>query len=447
MQAQPVLRTTGALTTDFTFQSYATAMSPDGSTVVGYSRNPQGGNEAFRWTLADGIEGLGDFSGGAFNSRAVSVSSNGVIVGYGNLNGVTTGFRLIKGGEMEPLPEKPDSRYFSQPWGISADSNTIVGESGTMLRWRGVDMQLDDLLDPPGGMTLGIGRAVSGDGSVIVGYGFSANGTEAFRWTQEGGYEMLGDLPGGQFRSEAYAVSDDGTTVVGYSESSRGSEAFRWTKETGMVNLGKLVNGGTYTSKAVGVSADGSLVVGVSDIGGKLKVVVWDEEGEVYDIEALLGTVFQLSQAVGISKDGDIIAGWGWNPQGRAEGFIIYGVLELMGRTIEIPNPWPSANLDEESGWMESNWFGWWWQMQQTRWAYHGEHGWIYPASGDESSGIYIYDTHLQTWLWVRQAEYPWVYSPAPLAKWLYYVRGGAPGGRWFYTQDGHWVHESELMP
>jgi probable HAF family extracellular repeat protein len=63
--------------------SYAFGVSADGSVVVGYG-NSSSGQEAFRWTAAGGMVGLGDLAGGAFDSRAVAVSPDGsVVVGTG----------------------------------------------------------------------------------------------------------------------------------------------------------------------------------------------------------------------------------------------------------------------------------------------------------------------------------------------------------------------------
>ena len=59
---------------------------------------------------------------------------------------------------------------------------------------------------------------------------------------------------------------------------------------------------------------------------------------------------------------------------------------------------------------------------------------------------MYIYDTFLDTWFWIRQGDYPWTYASAPINMWLYYSTGGSPGARWFYTEDGHWQHESMLV-
>jgi probable HAF family extracellular repeat protein len=49
----------------------------------------------------------------------------------------------------------------------------------------------------------------------------------------------LGDLPGSTPHSEAYAVSSDGLVVVGYGTSVSGEQAFRWTAATGMAAIGE----------------------------------------------------------------------------------------------------------------------------------------------------------------------------------------------------------------
>ncbi len=92
--------------------------------------------------------------------------------------------------------------------------------------------------DLPGGEVSSVARAVSADGSTVVGRGTSASGEEAFRWTLSGGMVGLGDLPGGGFLSNARSVSADGSAVVGSGTSASGLEAFRWTLSGGMVGLG-----------------------------------------------------------------------------------------------------------------------------------------------------------------------------------------------------------------
>ena len=79
--------------------------------------------------------------------------------------------------------------------------------------------------------------------TVVVGFGSSALGAEAYRWTSGTGLVGLGDLPGSIFLSIAQGVSGDGLTVVGFSLSANGTEAFKWTSGGGMVGLGDLAGG------------------------------------------------------------------------------------------------------------------------------------------------------------------------------------------------------------
>jgi probable HAF family extracellular repeat protein len=176
--------------------------------------------------------------------------------------------------DLQGLPISDD--FTSEAFGISADGSTIVGRGTPLQRaWR-LDDQFNTIFlgDMQGGGDLSTARAVSADGSVVVGQAHGPNGPEAFRWTEDSGIMVgLGDLPGAAFESSAFGVSADGTIVVGYGVNPggtlSGAEAFRWrltNPDTGagqMVGLGDLP-GGDSTSVATGVSADGAVVVGAS---------------------------------------------------------------------------------------------------------------------------------------------------------------------------------------
>ncbi len=59
-------------------------------------------------------------------------------------------------------------------------------------------------------------------------------------------FQGLGDFPGGPTNSCAYGISGDGSPVVGYGWSESGQEAFRWTASGGMQSLG-LFSGGSWS--------------------------------------------------------------------------------------------------------------------------------------------------------------------------------------------------------
>lgn len=164
--------------------------------------------------------------------------------------------------------------------------------------------------DLPGGNVWSLVYGVSADGLVIVGNSSSANGQEAFAWTQAGGMIGLGDLAGGIFQSNAAGVSADGSVIVGTGRSTAGTEVFRWTQAGGMVGLGDLPGGG-FSSNACGVSADGSVSVGQSysaASGNQGEAFRWTEAAGMVGLGDFPGSVF-ASQATGVSADGLVIVG------------------------------------------------------------------------------------------------------------------------------------------
>ena len=80
---QPFIWTDGAGMVPFGEPGWSSirpqAVSADGAVIVGYGVSANG-NEAFRWTLATGIVGLGDLPGDIFSSEAYAVSADGSIV-------------------------------------------------------------------------------------------------------------------------------------------------------------------------------------------------------------------------------------------------------------------------------------------------------------------------------------------------------------------------------
>src|SRR5207237_10190591 len=115
------------------YTSAPTPISADGSTIAGYSQQTLG-NEAFRWTQGTGMVGLGDLPGGAFNSQAYHVSSDGkVIVGYSSdaLNREQA-FRWTQAGGLVPLgfaSANPDE--WSQAHAVSGNGDLVVGNNNT----------------------------------------------------------------------------------------------------------------------------------------------------------------------------------------------------------------------------------------------------------------------------------------------------------------------------
>ncbi len=317
-------------------ESRSIDISSDGLTVVGFSASTNGRDEAFSWTLDNKILGLGDFTGNHFGSRALGISDNNIIVGWGVSEKGREALRILPGGNMESLNGLNNDIFASRSWGISSDGSVIVGEgissrsvqTTEAFRWtkEGGVIGLGDLFLDDGVYSWSTGG--SGDGTVVVGVAHNENKQfEAFRWTEQGVMEGLGDFEGGTHKSSADGISSDGTTIFGSSNSDKGTQAFRWTREEGMVNLGSLPEGynndtseGMLHSHAIDASADGSIIVGeMNGLNDSNDAMIWDEVNGIRSIQQLLIDLgldnelqgWDLIEATGISDDGRVITGRG----------------------------------------------------------------------------------------------------------------------------------------
>jgi probable HAF family extracellular repeat protein len=257
------------------FESSANGVSADGSVVVGSGTRGATAStrEAFLWTSDGGMVGLGALPGSLFYSEAYGVSGDGsTIVGRSGFAGEA--FLWTNAGGMVGVG-------VSEPRGASDDGSVIVGSGflgGSVVqavRWTS-DGGAVGLGVLPGAGVDSAAFGVSADGAVVVGLGrFQGGGfqpnLEAFRWTSDSGMVGLGDLPGGLFESFAFDVSGDGSVVVGYGDADFGREAFLWTTDGGMERLWDVLlaqgvdpaaDGWATLEVASGISADGNTIVG-----------------------------------------------------------------------------------------------------------------------------------------------------------------------------------------
>jgi uncharacterized membrane protein len=322
-------RLPGATPTSFSTLSYPTAISADGSVVVGSAMNAEGGFVPFRWTRADGIEAIGEEGG------AVAVSADGSVVLGSHGQEV---FRWTRALGAATIVEPLDGDDAITPLALSADGATALGrsyrsdntaerlfvwteDSGTRavenlpgyvwcpvttnrvsrskglvaggtchegtqnepFLWAGQDRLVAlGPTDALGGKTPFELVAVTADGAVAVGNTFDV-GTEgrAYRWTEANGLELI-ELPQGYtssgLDSSAEVMSEDGSAVVG-SLGGITSHAFLWSERAGAVVLSPL--DGHDTSIGFVVSADGSVAAGISRLYGTVDAaaVYWRADG------------------------------------------------------------------------------------------------------------------------------------------------------------------------
>jgi uncharacterized membrane protein len=309
----------------------ASAISADGSTIVGGANYGNGTKEAFRWTSNLGWQGLGDLPDALFYSEAYGVSADGsTVVGEGFNNQLYQNFRWTINLGMQSLGTL---RAYSLASGVSADGSIVVGTDSdsdythsNAFRWT-ANLGIQHLGMPPGYVNSSA-AAVSGDGTIIAGTAGSS-GNEAVRWIAGLGMQGLGFLPGySNPQSSSAGISSDGTTVVGAAGSPGFAQAFRWTADTGMQPLGFLP--GYQYSFARAVSGDGSVVVGTAsnDSPRINEAFLWTSTEGIQSIRDLLSeagidmTGWTLQGATGISADGSIIVGGGINPAGKGEAWI-----------------------------------------------------------------------------------------------------------------------------
>jgi len=320
------------------FNSIATALSADGALVVGSSNSFGGGfggeTQAFLWSQATGMVGLGDLVGGAERSDARAISHDGrFVVGDSNSAlALSEAFYWSAEGGMIGLGDLPGGGVVSSAWGVSRDGRVVVGYSKSAasgddreaFRWTPAQGMIG-LGSLAGGFFASEARAVSADGTIIVGRSSSgqAQQGEAFLWTEQTGMVGLGDLPGSIVRSDAFGVSDNGKYIVGNGQSDNGIEAFLWSEDQGMIGLGDL-DGGSFISYALDVSNDGRIVVGHGYPAGA-RAFIWERGVGIREVQDVLldhGIDItamgwrHLQSAAAVSPDGLTIVGYGAGPNG-----------------------------------------------------------------------------------------------------------------------------------
>lgn len=165
-------------------------------------------------------------------------------------------------------------------------------------------------------------NAISADGSTIVGWNDQDDGARtAVIWKNGVPLDLVDDA--GNPVGEAAAVSSDGRVVVGESyATANGSEAWRWTEETGVRPIGCLSDGiQCGPAYAFGLSDDGNVILGASGMGFDRKATIWTPTGGVQWLSDYLTTQdvvvpegWELMSGGGVSADGKTLSGWGLSP-------------------------------------------------------------------------------------------------------------------------------------
>ncbi len=301
-----------------------------GLTVVGQA-SAAGSPVAWRWTAGTGMQSLG------FAGYALSVSADGNTVAGTEGISPSQAVRWTARGGVQGLGYASPSHTSSNGRAISSDGTVIVGQSflGTALsvgyRWTSTGGMAGLGMLP--GDTHSVATGVSSNGLVVSGtsYVYMAGGSypqQAFRYINGTGMTGLGFLPG-RNASTATLISGDGTTVIGgsYTLGVPGGENFRWTQGAGMQPLGVLP--GFTACDAYGVNRDGTVVVGLC-AGVTTQPFIWTASGGIRSLGTAVQSEFgvnlngwQLTSAYAISPDGLAIVGTAVHPTGSSGVYLV----------------------------------------------------------------------------------------------------------------------------
>lgn len=315
------------------------ASTPNGPSVVG-----AGGNDVFatsRWTPATGKVAINELHTEPYPFIPEDISADGrVIVGRGA--GVherfrPSAYRWTQDAGLQELTSNIRDTTFSVRTRVSEDGTAVSGFGASAgFRWTQatgtvfIGAKLDGIDVISRENPLFMPNAMSRNGSVVVGMNtvdpFQIG--EASRWTAETGLAGLGYLfnNGAPEASVATGVTGNGSVIVGtgFSEETY-SEAFRWTESGGMMSLGILPGG--RSSVAFGISADGGRIFGGTIFGNSSFVAdpfVWTARAGMRRLVDLLierGAAdelagWQLRDITAFSADGRYVVGRGIGPDG-----------------------------------------------------------------------------------------------------------------------------------
>lgn len=328
------------------YESGVRDLSDDGLVTAGFSDSDDG-VRATRWTFAGESVALGSWfmpQPGDRHSEANAISGDGdTVVGWSRVDSSSTpqfpdrriAFYWTEATGFQVFPVSAGSEAYAVD--VSGDGSVIVGDqrSSSISSWS-VRFNIGGSPSPvglPGSSPWVTSRvsALSADGSRIIGGAFyvSYGGTHVGYRTNP--LQLIGTTTNGdQVFSDA--ITPDGSLVVGHSTAGalpHEKNIFRWTDTGGFDDLGVYAPALNTFMRAV--DATGDTLVGEAGAGGSWEALLWRTGSGFEPLQDFaageLGldlTGWTLTRANAITPDGNAIGGEGINPDGVAQGWVLY---------------------------------------------------------------------------------------------------------------------------
>lgn len=225
-----------------------------------------------------GLGGIGWFSG-TETAGGWNISGDGrVLVGLGWSPNQTNAYAVVSidNDPLVALPWMVPGRS-TRANDCSYDGHVVVGWQDNPFGFRGAAVWTNGVgqrlfLEYPK-KPLGEALACSADGNWVTGVGNDNTNSQAWRWSQSTGVQLLGELnPAAGFNAVAPGMSADGNTIVGREGAGPGTfVGWIWTSSGGMQDLttyvmdnGVTLPAGVTLAIPTNVSADGRTFVGTA---------------------------------------------------------------------------------------------------------------------------------------------------------------------------------------
>ena len=248
---------------------YPMVVSADGGKVAGFSFNVE--EYCFTWDLGSGSTYLTEGGVGAMSADGTVITGAQSLLVDGFF--ISAAWRIVNGNKsfIGGLPQT--SSEDRVPGAITPDGLYIAGREKDQDEYRIFiwdEVNGFEYLQSPFDWTTMFVRDMSSNRSIVVGRANTLTGWQAAVWRRGQNPIALGDFPGGDLNSGANAVSRGGHLVLGFGETALGTEAFLWDRILGFQHLGDWLETrfgldlGTWVlHEARGISADNRVIAGI----------------------------------------------------------------------------------------------------------------------------------------------------------------------------------------